>query len=95
MKKLTSKEVRKYVMWRSDSELAHCPDCIAAACNDLCEEYNNRSGVFIKVKAKDFMTLLFFNDPIPGLMTHSYGFNTAHGRHIIEVLKEKYYEYKN
>ena len=38
------------------------------------------------------MKLLFFNDPIPSLHTHSYGFNTATGRAIINTLKMKYYE---
>jgi len=40
------------------------------------------------------MKLLFFNDPIPSLHTHNYGFHTATGRHIIETIKEYYYEYK-
>jgi hypothetical protein len=44
--------------------------------------------------AKDLMKLLFFNDPIPSLHTHNYGFHTATGRHIIETLKDKYYEYE-
>jgi hypothetical protein len=48
-----------------------------------------------ELKAKDLMKLLFFNDPIPQLHTHSYGFHTATGRHIIETLKYKYYEYEN
>ena len=86
--KLTSKEISKYMLWRADEELIHCPDCIAAACNDVAEEFNCGS-------AKDLMRLLFFNDPIPTLHTHNYGFNTATGRHIIETLKEKYYEYKS
>ena len=37
-----------------------------------------------ELDAKDLMKLLFFNDPIPSLHTHSYGFNTATGRAIIE-----------
>ena len=85
--KLTSKDVRKYMLWRTDEELVHCPDCIAAACNDMAEEFSHN--------AKDLMKLLFFNDPIPSLHTHNYGFNTATGRHIIETLKDKYYEYKD
>ena len=84
--KLTSKDVRKYMLWRTDEELVHCPDCIAAACNDMAEEFSHN--------AKDLMKLLFFNDPIPSLHTHNYGFHTATGRHIIETLKEKYYEYE-
>ena len=91
--KLTSKDVRKYMLWRTDEELVHCPDCIAAACNDMAEDFNNEFNEGLN--AKEFMKLLFFNDPIPMLHTHSYGFNTATGRHIIETLKMKYYEYKN
>jgi hypothetical protein len=86
MKKLTSKKVKDYFTWRCAGELRHCPDCIALACNDMAEEFN--------YSAKDLMKLLFFNDPIPALHTHNYGFHTATGRDIIETLKMKYYEYE-
>ena len=86
--KLTSKKVKDYMAWRSDQELEHCPDCVASACNDVAKEFNHD-------KAIDLMKLLFFNDPIPSLHTHNYGFNTATGRHIIETIKEKYHEYEN
>ena len=72
--------------WRTDEELIHCPECIALACNEACYEFSHN--------AKDLMKLLFFNDPIPSLHTHNYGFHTATGRHIIEILKDKYYEYE-
>ena len=88
MKKLTSKKVKEYMEYRTDEELRQCPDCIAAACNDVAVKFNHD-------KALDLMKLLFWNDPIPSLHTHSYSFNTATGRHIIETIKEKYYEYKN
>jgi len=91
--KLTSKKVKEYVTWRSNQELRQCPDCIAAACNDMAIKYNNEFGE--RLNAKELMKLLFFNDPIPALHTHSYGFHTATGRHIIETLKYKYYEYEN
>tara|TARA_R100001443_G_scaffold100982_2_gene108550 strand:+ start:233 stop:523 length:291 start_codon:yes stop_codon:yes gene_type:complete len=93
MKYLTSKKVRQYMAWRSKYELVHCPDCITEACNDIYDEYKNNE--FVDLKSIDFMKLLFFNDPIKGLHTHSYGFNTANGRNIIEKLKERYYEYKH
>ena len=86
--KLTSKKVEEYFSWRTDEELKHCPDCIAAACNDVAIEFNHD-------KALDLMKLLCFNDPILELMTHNYGFHTANGRNIIETIKEYYYEYKN
>ena len=79
--------------WRTDEELRHCPDCIAAACNDMTIKFNDEFNQ--ELKAKDLMKLLFFNDPIPQLHTHSYGFHTATGKHIIETLKYKYYEYES
>ena len=88
MKKLTSKEVKKYMLWRADKELVHCPIAIASACNDIAEEFGYDN-------AKDLMRLLFFNDPIPSLHTHNYGFHTATGRQIIEKLKQYYYEHKS
>ena len=88
MKKLTNKKVKEYVAWRSNQELRQCPDCIAAACNDAAIEFNHNSAL-------DLMKLLFFNDPIPALHTHSYTFHTASGRHIIETIKEKYYRYED
>ena len=91
--RITSKKVKEYMEWRTDEELKHCPDCIAAACNDMVIKFNDEFNQ--ELKAKDFMKLLFFNDPIPGLHTHSYGFNTATGRNIIETLKYKYYEYES
>ena len=91
--RITSKKVKEYMEWRTDEELRHCPDCIAAACNDMVIKFNDEFNQ--EIKAKDFMKLLFFNDPIPGLHTHSYGYNTATGRNIIETLKYKYYEYEN
>ena len=92
--KLTSKKVKDYFAWRADEELKHCPDCISAACNDMYVKFSNEFTT-PKLKAEDFMKLLFFNDPIKGLFTHSYGFHTATGRHIIETLKLKYYEHKS
>jgi hypothetical protein len=92
MKKLTSKKVRDYMSYRTPDPLIHCPECIAAACNDMYEEFKHDE--FANVKPLDLMRLLFFNDPIPGLYTHSYGFHTRTGRAIIEQLKSKYHEYK-
>ena len=86
--RLTSKKVQDYFTWRSDEEMRHCPNCIAAACNDAAKRFGH-------YKSKDFMKLLFFNDPIPVLMTHNYGFHTATGRNIIETIKEYYYKYEN
>ena len=91
--KLTKRKVESYMTERSGEELRHCPDAIANACNEMMRKFNNEfSG---ELDAKDLMKLLFFNDPIPSLHTHSYGFHTATGRNIIETLKMKYYEHEN
>ena len=87
MKEITPEKVEKYFKSRTDEELRHCPDCLAAACNEGAIEFNH--------DALDLLKLLCLNDHIPSLHTHSYGFHTATGRNIIETLKEKYYEYKN
>ena len=92
--KLTSKKVREYFAWRTDKELEHCPDCIADACNEVIEKFHGTFGDD-NITAKDLLKLLFFNDPIPSLHTHSYGFHTATGRYIIETMKEYYYKNKN
>ena len=88
MKKLTVNKVKQYFAWRTDEELKHCPEAIVFACNEACYEFNHTD-------AKDLMKLLFFNDPIVSLHTHNYGFHTATGRHIIEIIKGYYYELKN
>jgi hypothetical protein len=85
--KLTTKKVKKYIAQRSNQELRHCPNCIAAACNDAAVRFNHYNS-------KDFMKLWLFNDPIPVLITHSYGFHTATGRNIINTIQEYYYEYE-
>ena len=91
--KLTKKKVESYITERSGEKLRHCPDAIANACNEMMRKFNNEfSG---ELDAKDLMKLLFFNDPIPSLHTHSYGFHTATGRNIIETLKMKYYEHES
>ena len=90
--KLTKKKVESYITERSGKELRHCPDAIANACNEMMRKFNNEfSG---ELDAKDLMKLLFFNDPIPSLHTHSYGFHTATGRNIIQTLQMKYYEHE-
>ena len=94
MTRLTSKKVKQYISWRSNQQLRHCPDCIASACNDVAIKFRNEFTT-PKITGLDFMKLLLFNDPIPTLMTHNYGFHTATGRNIIQTLEMKYYEYKN
>jgi hypothetical protein len=94
MTKINKEKVKKYFAWRTDEELRHCPEAIAAACNDMAED--NYGNHFARAaEPLDYMKLLFFNDPIKDLFTHNYGFHTATGRAIIEQLKSRYYEHKS
>ena len=93
MKKLTAKKVKDYMSYRTSEGIRHCPKAIAKACNQTANEYANTD--FAKTaEPLDYMRLLFFNDTIKGMFTHSYGFHTATGRAIIEKLKSRYYENK-
>jgi len=87
MKKLTTRKVTEYFKWRTDEEIRHCPKALAAACNEACYEFSHN-------KAIDLLKLVCFNDPIPMLHTHSYGFHTGTGRHIIETIQNYYHEYE-
>ena len=89
---ITEQQVIKYMSWRTDEELRHCPNSISMAWNEVIDIFNESNAT---LTAKDLLKLLFFNDPIPSLHTHNYGFHTATGRHIIETLKDKYYEYES
>ena len=80
--------------YRTSEGIRHCPEAIAAACNDIANEYSHTE--FGKAaEPKDYMRLLFFNDPIKGMFTHNYGFHTRTGRMLIEKLKSRYYEHKS
>ena len=80
--------------YRTSEGIRHCPEAIAAACNDIANEYADTD--FAKAaEPLDYMRLLFFNDPIKGMFTHSYGFHTRTGRMLIEKLKNRYYEHKS
>ena len=93
MKKLTAKKVKDYMSYRTSEGIRHCPKAIAKACNQTANEYAD-SDFAKTAEPLDYMRLLFFNDPIKGMFTHSYGFHTATGRAIIEKLKSRYYENK-
>ena len=88
MNRITANKVKKYVANRSNQDLRHCPKALAEACNEACYEFSHDNAL-------DMLKLLLFNEYLPSLHTHNYGFHTATGRHIIETIKEYYYEYKN
>lgn len=73
--------------------LRHDPKGIIYACNSMKKEYASDDVKIPGLNYKLFR-LLCFNEPIPELHTHSYGFHTSNGRYIIDSLQEYYYEYK-
>jgi len=85
MKKLTTKKLISYMKYRSNQELRQDPDKLANACNQTAIEFQHNSAL-------DMLKLVCFNDPIPGLHTHSYSFQTAAGRHLINTIQHYYYE---
>ena len=70
---------------RTDEPLRHDAESLTKACNTVAAELNHDNAL-------DLLKLLCFNDAIHGLHTHSYSFNTATGRHLINRVKEYYYE---
>ena len=84
MKKLTTKKLIEYMKDRTDEPLRQDADRLAHACNQAALEFNHNNAL-------DMLKLVCFQEPIPSLHTHSYSFNTATGRYIINTIKEKYY----
>ena len=85
MKKLTTEKLIEYMKDRTDEPLRQDAEKLANACNEAAYEFNHDDAL-------DMLKLVCFQDPIPSLHTHSYSFNTATGRHIINTIKEYYYE---
>ena len=84
---MTAEQVEKYI--REDLGMTPRHDCyaLAEAISDIAYELEHDEC--------ELMYLLLENRPITALHTHSYGFHTANGRHIINQLQNKYYEYES
>ena len=85
MNKLTTKKLISYVTNRSGEKLRHEPAKLANACNQAALEFEHDNAL-------DMLKLVCFNEPIPGMHTHSYSFQTATGRHLINTIQHYYYE---
>ena len=83
---MTGKQVEGYIKYNLQMTPRHDCDALAQAVTDMAEE--------LDYDECELMYLLLEDRPIDALHTHSYTFHTANGRHIIETLKEKYYEYE-
>ena len=84
---MTGKKVERYIKYTLQMTPRHDCDALAQAVTDMAAE--------LEYDESELLYLLLENRPIVDLHTHSYGFHTANGRHIIETLKQKYYEYES
>jgi hypothetical protein len=84
---MTGKKVEGYIKYTLQMTPRHDCDALAQAITDMAAE--------LEYDESELLFLLLENRPIDNLHTHSYGFHTANGRHIIETIKEKYYEYES
>ena len=84
---MTGKKVEGYIKYTLQMTPRHDCDALAAAVTDMAEE--------LEYDESELLFLLLENRPIEDLHTHSYGFHTANGRHIIESIQQKYYEYES
>ena len=80
-------DVFEYIKDDLNSEPRHNCESLAKAINGVADE--------LECDTHELMWLLLENRPIDAIHTHSYGFHTANGRHIINKLKDKYYEYES
>jgi len=84
---MTKQQVKKYIMRDLGMIPRHDCEALAQAITDMALE--------LEYDEYELMYLLLENRPIDALYTHSYGFHTGNGRHIINTLQEKYYEHEN
>ena len=83
---MTKKQVETYIRVDLDSTPRHDCKALASAINEVAKE--------VKHDSYALMELLLCNTPIPELYTHSYGFHTANGRHLIDSMTWAYQEYR-
>ena len=84
---MTGKQVEGYIKYNLQMKPRHNVDALASAVTDMAEE--------LEYDAFELLQLLIENRPIDAIHTHSYGFHTANGRHIIESIQQKYYAYES
>tara|TARA_R110002074_G_scaffold85112_1_gene188377 strand:- start:212 stop:469 length:258 start_codon:yes stop_codon:yes gene_type:complete len=83
---MIGKKVEGYIKYTLQMTPRHDCDALAQAVTDVAAELEHDEC--------ELLYLLLENRPIDAIHTHSYGFHTANGRHIIESIQQKYYEYE-
>jgi hypothetical protein len=87
MEGITGEQVERYITEDLNSDVRHDCGNLAAALNDSAHE--------LDCEVIDLMQLLLENKAIDSMHTHSYGFQTANGRNIIDIITDKYFEYEH
>ena len=91
---MTKKQIETYIREDLDSTPRHDCKALASAINKVAKEVKHegldKDDFLIQ---HDLMELLLANTPIPELYTHSYGFHTANGRHLINSMQNSYNTY--
>ena len=83
MKRLTAKGIEKYLT-ENYGNCRHDAEKMVKACKEVSQIHN--------CKSLEVFHFMVEQQPIPGLYTHSYGFNTREGRMIREEFEYFYYE---
>jgi len=84
MKNLTVKTATEAIRKEAHQEPRHNMAALVKACR--------KTAKGIPASPVEVFRLLVFNEPISGLYTHSYGFHTGTGRHLIDTTISHYYQ---
>lgn len=77
---ITQKYIKDHIT-SNYGELRHCPKAMKSALNKTAKQED--------VSPVSLFHLVIENEPMNG--THSYGFHTAYGRHLIETFTDYYH----
>lgn len=82
MNDLTVKSAKDYIV-RNYGEPRHNIGCLVRGIRRVSKD----TGLAVS----DLFFLMIENQPIEGAYTHSYGFHTSNGRHLIDTMANNYY----
>lgn len=81
---ITGEQIKDYITNELECQPRHNVEALAVAINHIADE--------VEHDPYELMQLLLENKPIDGLHTHSYGFQTANGRSLINGMINTYHE---
>ena len=76
---ITAEQIENHIVTQLECKPSHNLEALAVAINHIADE--------VEYDAYALMRLLLENKPIDALWTHSYGFQTANGRSLIEGMQ--------